>query len=256
MKPSRSCRTVKAMDRLKPCVSTHDRHGSKLNSPQCSRVRLAARLCFSRVRCILSSSFHGLTSTRSNAEFFEALPDLRCATSAGAGYNGVDTEDLGKAGIWFANTPDAVSTPTAVLASTLILSCIRFITHGDRIIRRGDWTGPSARGDLKMAKNPHVGADVSRWTFSDCCVGAQDWDPGHGQYRQVPSFSSLALVDQPYRPESGGAASRFRFLLLLPQPKAAVRDRRVACLALLDLTWTRRGRRAILRHARRAPLEL
>lgn len=69
--------------------------------------------------------------------------DLRCRLLAnfGAGFNHIDTAAAATAGIAVTNTPDAVTEATADIALTLILMTARRAGEGERLLRRGEWTG-------------------------------------------------------------------------------------------------------------------
>ena len=70
-------------------------------------------------------------------------PGLRCRLLAnfGAGYNHIDVEAAARAGVAVTNTPDAVTEATADIALTLILMTARRAGEGERVLRRGEWTG-------------------------------------------------------------------------------------------------------------------
>ena len=70
-------------------------------------------------------------------------PGLRCRLLAnfGAGYNHIDVEAAARAGVAVTNTPDAVTEATADIALTLILMTARRAGEGERLLRRGEWTG-------------------------------------------------------------------------------------------------------------------
>ena len=69
--------------------------------------------------------------------------DLRCRLLAnfGAGFNHIDIAAAANAGIAVTNTPDAVTEATADIALTLILMTARRAGEGERVLRRGEWTG-------------------------------------------------------------------------------------------------------------------
>ncbi|MFT4014723.1 MAG: D-glycerate dehydrogenase [Paracoccus sp. (in: a-proteobacteria)] len=75
------------------------------------------------------------------AEAFQG--DLRCRLIAnfGAGYNHIDVAAAARAGIPVTNTPDAVTEATADIALTLILMTARRAGEGERLLRRGEWSG-------------------------------------------------------------------------------------------------------------------
>ena len=69
--------------------------------------------------------------------------DLRCRLLAnfGAGFNHIDIAAAANAGVAVTNTPDAVTEATADIALTLILMTARRAGEGERVLRRGEWTG-------------------------------------------------------------------------------------------------------------------
>ena len=83
--------------------------------------------------------------------------DLRCRLLAnfGAGFNHIDIAAAANAGIAVTNTPDAVTEATADIALTLILMTARRAGEGERVLRRGEWTGwqPTDRTSLKMPRS-------------------------------------------------------------------------------------------------------
>lgn len=74
---------------------------------------------------------------------FEAAPGIRTKLLAnfGVGYNHIDVDAARKAGIVVTNTPGAVTEATADIALTLILMTARRAGEGERLVRRGEWTG-------------------------------------------------------------------------------------------------------------------
>ena len=54
------------------------------------------------------------------------------------GVNNIDLAAARRRGIVVANTPHVLTTATAELALTLMLSLLRRVTEGDRFVRRGD----------------------------------------------------------------------------------------------------------------------
>ncbi|MDS9466166.1 D-glycerate dehydrogenase [Paracoccus sp. MBLB3053] len=69
--------------------------------------------------------------------------DLRCKLIAnfGAGFNHIDVAAAANAGVAVSNTPEAVTEATADIALTLMLMTARRAGEGERMLRRGDWTG-------------------------------------------------------------------------------------------------------------------
>lgn len=78
---------------------------------------------------------------RFTAEVFQARPRCRLLANFGAGYNHIDVAAAAAAGIAVTNTPDAVTEATADIALTLILMTARRAGEGERLLRRGAWTG-------------------------------------------------------------------------------------------------------------------
>ncbi|NBZ88505.1 2-hydroxyacid dehydrogenase [Stagnihabitans tardus] len=59
----------------------------------------------------------------------------------GVGYNHIDVAAARAAGVAVTNTPGAVTDATADIALTLILMTARRAGEGERMLRRGEWTG-------------------------------------------------------------------------------------------------------------------
>ncbi|MDK8874009.1 D-glycerate dehydrogenase [Paracoccus sp. SSJ] len=78
---------------------------------------------------------------RFTAEAFQGQPRCRLLANFGAGYNHIDVAAAAAAGIAVTNTPDAVTEATADIALTLILMTARRAGEGERLLRRGEWTG-------------------------------------------------------------------------------------------------------------------
>ena len=78
-----------------------------------------------------------------NAEAFARADDMRCKVLAnvGVGYNHIDIGAAQAAGVLVSNTPGVVTDATADIAMTLILSTCRRAGEGERLVRRGEWTG-------------------------------------------------------------------------------------------------------------------
>lgn len=73
-----------------------------------------------------------------------ALPDLRLIAAFGAGYDGVDLETCRARGIAVTNCPSINHEDVADVAMGLMISCVRHIAAGDRLVRAGQWTSPVA----------------------------------------------------------------------------------------------------------------
>ncbi len=73
-----------------------------------------------------------------------ALPNLKMISCFGVGYDGVDLEATRARGIKVTNCPNINHEDVADVAFGLIISCVRHISAGDRLVRAGGWKGPLA----------------------------------------------------------------------------------------------------------------
>ncbi len=79
---------------------------------------------------------------RLDAEAVAALPDtVRVIGTFSVGYEHVDVAAARARGIAVVNTPDVLSLATAECALLLLLAAARRAGEGERLIRRGGWTG-------------------------------------------------------------------------------------------------------------------
>lgn len=80
---------------------------------------------------------------RFQADVFADTPTPRAKILAnfGVGFNHIDTVAARAAGIAVTNTPGAVTDATADIALTLILMTARRAGEGERLVRKGAWTG-------------------------------------------------------------------------------------------------------------------
>jgi glyoxylate reductase len=77
-----------------------------------------------------------LTTTVDAALLDRAGPQLRIVANYAVGVNNIDLEAARARGVLVANTPDVLTRPTAELAVTLMLTLLRRVAEGDRLIRR------------------------------------------------------------------------------------------------------------------------
>ncbi|WFE73878.1 D-glycerate dehydrogenase [Roseinatronobacter sp. S2] len=77
------------------------------------------------------------------AEVFAGMETARCRLLAnfGVGYNHIDVAAAQQAGICVTNTPGAVTDATADIALMLILMSARRAGEGERLVRKGKWSG-------------------------------------------------------------------------------------------------------------------
>lgn len=78
---------------------------------------------------------------RVDDEFLDAAPQLKIVGNFGVGYNHIDVAAARKHGVIVTNTPDVLTDATAELTWAIILDAARRVSEGDRLIRRGGWTG-------------------------------------------------------------------------------------------------------------------
>lgn len=75
------------------------------------------------------------------ADVLDGGRDLRIIANMAAGYDNVDVAAAQQRGILVTNTPDVLTQATAEFTWGLILATTRRIVEGDRVVRRGSWTG-------------------------------------------------------------------------------------------------------------------
>ena len=68
-------------------------------------------------------------------------PRVKLLANFGVGYNHIDVAAAKAAGLAVTNTPGAVTDATADIALTLVLMTARRAGEGERMLRRGEWTG-------------------------------------------------------------------------------------------------------------------
>ncbi|KAF8320119.1 hypothetical protein DL93DRAFT_2053119, partial [Clavulina sp. PMI_390] len=67
------------------------------------------------------------------------MPHLRFVAGMGAGFDHVDLDYLTDNGVIYANTPFAVSDPTATTTIQLIFQTVRAASQAEAVVRRGEW---------------------------------------------------------------------------------------------------------------------
>src|SRR2546423_4193283 len=96
---------------------------------------------------------------------------LQIVANYAVGVNNIDLEAAGGRGVLVANTPDVLTRPTAELAVTLMLTLLRRVAEGDRLIRRREpWgfslefmLGESLDGKLVGIVGPgRIGRETAR----------------------------------------------------------------------------------------------
>lgn len=82
-----------------------------------------------------------LLTDRIDRAVLEAGRDLRIVANVAVGYDNIDLEAARARGIVVTNTPDVLTEAVAEFTWGLILAVTRRIVEGDRLVRRGAWTG-------------------------------------------------------------------------------------------------------------------
>lgn len=77
------------------------------------------------------------------------VPGCRLIASASAGYNEFDIDWMTQNNIYFCNTRNSVSEPTADMAMLLILAVLKDSTNAEKSARAGEW-----RAKLVPTKDP------------------------------------------------------------------------------------------------------
>jgi glyoxylate reductase len=82
-----------------------------------------------------------ILTNRYDDEIFAAAPRLRVVANVAVGVDNIDLDAARAHGVVVTNTPDVLTDATADLVMGLLLDVTRRLTEGDRLIRRGGWTG-------------------------------------------------------------------------------------------------------------------
>ncbi|MGE5198122.1 MAG: 2-hydroxyacid dehydrogenase [Rhodospirillaceae bacterium] len=95
---------------------------------------LASRLAGAQaLMCVLTDRVDGAV--------LDAGPGLRVVANIAVGYDNIDVGAARARGVVVTNTPDVLTEATADLAWGLILAVTRRIAEGERLLRRGGWSG-------------------------------------------------------------------------------------------------------------------
>jgi glyoxylate reductase len=146
--------------------------------------------------------------------FDAAGPDLRVVANFGVGYDSVDVEEATRRGIVVSNTPDVLTEATAELTIALLLSLLRRVTEGDRLVRRRDeWAlsptfmlGEGLAGKtLGIVGLGRIGREVAR--FAEAFGMRVVHTRGTGPYDELPldrllAESDVVSVHVPLTPET------------------------------------------------------
>jgi glyoxylate reductase len=75
------------------------------------------------------------------SETIDAAPALRIVANVAVGYNNIDVDYARRRGIVVTNTPDVLTEAVADCTWAMILAITRRLSEGERLLRRGEWTG-------------------------------------------------------------------------------------------------------------------
>jgi len=109
-------------------VDLHEGPGAM--TPDALKTRLAGKQA---LMCVLTD--------RIDDAVLGAAPDLRIVANIAVGFDNVDLAAARARGVIVTNTPDVLTEATADLTWGLILSVMRRIGEGERLVRRGAWAG-------------------------------------------------------------------------------------------------------------------
>jgi glyoxylate reductase len=109
-------------------VDLHEGPGAM--TPDALKARLAGKQA---LMCVLTD--------RIDDEVLGAAPDLRIVANIAVGFDNVDLAAARARRVIVTNTPDVLTEATADLTWGLILSVMRRIGEGERLVRRGAWAG-------------------------------------------------------------------------------------------------------------------
>jgi glyoxylate reductase len=82
-----------------------------------------------------------LLTDRIDGAVIDAAPELKVVANVAVGYDNIDVPAVKSRGVIVTNTPDVLTEATAELTWGLLLTLARRIGEGERLIRRGAWTG-------------------------------------------------------------------------------------------------------------------
>jgi glyoxylate reductase len=82
-----------------------------------------------------------LLTDRVDGAVLDAGPGLRIVANIAVGFDNIDLSAARSRGVVVTNTPDVLTEATADLTWGLILAVTRRIAEGERLLRRGEWSG-------------------------------------------------------------------------------------------------------------------
>ena len=150
-----------------------------------------------------------LTTTVDGDYLDRAGPQLRIVANYAVGVNNIDLDAARARGVLVANTPDVLTLPTAELTVALMLSLLRRVTEGDRLVRRREpWgfslefmLGESLDDKLVGIVGPgRIGRETARLVEA---FGARTQFAGRGDdLRALLAVADIVSLHCPLTPET------------------------------------------------------
>lgn len=154
---------------------------------------------------------------RIDSEFFDAAgPSLRIVATLSVGVDHIDCDEAARRGIVIAHTPDVLTRATAEIAIAIMLSLVRRVTEGDRLIRKGiAWElspnfmlGTSLEGlQFGCVGFGRIGREASRLAAAFGmravhCSRRPTGEAGERSFDEVISTSDVVSLHCPLTPET------------------------------------------------------
>jgi glyoxylate reductase len=82
-----------------------------------------------------------VVTTRVDEALLAEVPGLRIVANVAVGYDNIDVAAARRRGVVVTNTPDVLTDAVADFTMALVLSMVRRVVEGDRLVRAGGWRG-------------------------------------------------------------------------------------------------------------------
>lgn len=188
------------------------------------------------------------------ADVLDAGDQLRVVANVAVGYDNIDVAGARTRNIIVTNTPDVLTEAVAEFTWGLILSAARRVTEGDRLIRRGGWTGWSldfmlgtelrgkqlgiiGRGRIGRA----VAARAEAFGMTTVFAGRRGATPGLVSLDALLVGSDVVSIHAPLTPETRHLIDR-RALARMKRSAILVNTSRGALVDEEALAWALRER--------------